>query len=675
MNIPDKLKDGDFRFLLVRPKEKKPFELEWQKKNNYSYDDPKLLKHFEAKGNYGVIGGYGRLRILDIDDKLLASIMIRKLDTFTVETCGGGYHFYFISDYNKNHVFKDDRGELRGNRYMVVGPNSYAIDKKKGHEGYYKVIKDLPIKEMSETEMRNLINPFLKPEVREIEIKEEKKTVDKSRSGIEYREICKLISKGLDKEKIFQHMIAFEKWNHASPQYKELTYNKAKNYIEESKKNRLKKVIPSGFKFKEAIRTFTDYIDLAEQFIKIQPIFYDKAQLWWCWNFDSNSWGIIDEVDIMNLIDSNTENIPTINSTIKNQILEGLKRVGRMKTPEPFNETWVQFKNKIIDFTDGKEIEVSPDYFATNPIPHDIGDSEETPVMDKIFKEWVGEKYVSTLYEIIAFSMSSNYFIHRIFCLIGSGLNGKSKFLELLKNFIGLDNTTSTELDVLLKSRFESAKLYKKLICCMGETNFNTLTKTSLLKRLTGEDLIGFEFKNKTPFDEHNYSKIIIATNTLPITLDKTKGFFRRWLIIDFPNVFTEKRNILSDIPDQEYSNLAKKSIRILSELHTKREFTNEGTIEDRSQKYEEKSNPLIMFLKDYCDIDNNNQIEFSIFYDAYTDFLTERNYRIQNRNEVGRLLKHEGYDSKIIKKKSNDLFGENREVNTRFILGLSIKK
>lgn len=31
----------------------------------------------------------------------------------------------------------------------------------------------------------------------------------------------------------------------------------------------------------------------------------------------------------------------------------------------------------------------------------------------------------------------------------------------------------------------------------MGETNFNEMSETSILKKLTGGDLIGFEYKNK----------------------------------------------------------------------------------------------------------------------------------------------------------------------------------
>jgi len=365
-------------------------------------------------------------------------------------------------------------------------------------------------------------------------------------------------------------------------------------FDEELKKKKLNK------KFQEGIIKFTDFIDMAQQFIKIQPMFYTSEKIWWIWDSDNKSWKIVDEIDIMNILDSvlNTSD-KTTKTSIRLEILESLKRVGRKNIPKKIPKTWVQFKDKIVDIKTGKTFDSTHEYFSTNPLPYKIGKDENTPTIDKLFEEWVGKKWVNTLYEIVAYCMLPDYPMHRIFCLNGSGLNGKGTFLRLLQKFIGSQNTCSTELDILLRSRFEVGKLYKKLLCQMGETNFSGLKQTSLLKRLTGQDLIGFEFKNKIPFDDYNYAKIIIATNTLPITYDKTVGFYRRWLIIDFPNEFSERVDVLESVPEEEYKNLAKKSVRILKELMERRCFTNEGTIEERMVRYEELSNPIKDFIKD----------------------------------------------------------------------------
>jgi len=419
---------------------------------------------------------------------------------------------------------------------------------------------------------------------------------------------------------------------------------------------------------------YTDKLDLANKFWKIQPFFYDKARIWWLWDVGLKMWKIIDEVDLMNAIDMPLRKGITVKQKEKSEIIEAMKRVGRTRIPVPIKKAMIQFMDTIYDLDSGETIPATPDLFATNPIPHQLSESSETPNIDRILAEWVGEEYVKTLYEIVAYCLIPDYPLHRIFCLVGSGMNGKGKFLELISRFIGENNKTSTELDYILNSRFEVAKLYKKLVCLMGETNFTELSKTSLLKRLAGGDTIGYEFKNKDPFDDYNYAKIIIATNSLPITTDKTRGFYRRWLIVDFPNEFNEKKDVLAEIPSEEYNNLSKKCIEILKELMVRREFSNEGTISERQKRYEERSNPVAQFIKEKCVRNLNEKAPLFQFYDEFMVFSNQRGHRLMTKREVSRTLRNEGFE---VEKQHVSIKGEDgigKYTKWMFILGLRLK-
>jgi len=383
----------------------------------------------------------------------------------------------------------------------------------------------------------------------------------------------------------------------------------------------------------------------SEIFQDVQPYFFDKSKMFWIWDAKTFAWKVSDDIDILNMIEESTGQ-DIISSKNRQEILNALKQQGRKYLPKPIKPTWIQFKEKILDYTTGEVLQATPEYFVTNPIPWDVSEFENTPVMDKIFEEWVGKEYVQTLYEILAYSLVPDYPLHRLFCFIGSGLNGKSKFLQLLRKFVGLENVTSTELDVLLKSRFEITKLHKKLVCQMGETNFAEMSKTSILKKLTGQDSIGFEYKNKTPFDDHNYAKILIATNNLPTTTDKTIGFYRRWLIIDFPNQFSEQVDILETIPEEEYNALASKCIILLKNLLEKREFHNEGSIEDREKKFEEKSNPVSKFLDEFTTVkDPNENIKKWELEKTLNEWLTENRHRKMSVRTINKHMKERGIE------------------------------
>jgi len=381
-----------------------------------------------------------------------------------------------------------------------------------------------------------------------------------------------------------------------------------------------------------------------EHFQKEQPIYYDKAGLWWLWNLNEFKWDLVDEIDILNMI-KEKQGVDIITSKSRTEILNSLKQSGRLNKPKPFPITWIQFKNKIYDITNGNSFDSTSEYFAVNRIPHSINHNPETPIMDKILTEWVGEEYLETLYEILAYCLIPDYPIHRMFCLIGSGSNGKSCFLRLIEHFVGRENICATELDTLINSRFEMAKLHKKLVCLMGETNFTEISRTSIIKKLTGQDSIGFEFKNKTPFEDKNYAKIIIATNNLPSTTDKTEGFYRRWMIIDFNNKFGEEKDILIDIPQEEYECLASKSVLILNKLLGRRTFTKEGSIEERMKRYEEKSNPFDKFWKENIIEDSNEKISLKQFKEKLDEWCQENKFRRMSDSTINQHMKEKGIE------------------------------
>lgn len=408
-----------------------------------------------------------------------------------------------------------------------------------------------------------------------------------------------------------------------------------KRLLDEKKREETAKVL------EKAITFFSSKKNLAKQFIDIQPIYFDKSRIWWIWNKKECKWEMSDETDIMNDLSENSM-ADTITSREKSEILEALRQVSRKHPPEKIKKTWIQFKNTIIDFETDDEMKASSKYFITNPLPYNLNKDKisETPNMDRIFEQWVGKDHVKTLYEIIAYSLITYYPLHRIFCFVGGGMNGKSKFLELLRKFVGNQNCCSTELDTLLNSKFEVFRLYKKLVCQMGETNFNEMNKTSILKKLSGGDLIGYEKKRCDPFEDNNYAKIMISTNNLPTTTDKTIGFYRRWLIIDFPNQFSEKKDILSEIPEEEYECLAVKCLGILKELMDKREFHKEGSIEDRMKKYEEKSNPFDKFWNESVIEDYDSMITKAHFKKVLNQWCKENNFRELSDQSINKKMK-----------------------------------
>ena len=703
--IPSQLHDINFRFIRVGEKDKKPLDSEWQKCNNFTFTQVELMAHLSKNGNYGVLCGAGNLIVVDSDTLELNDAMKKLPETFTVKTGNpdiNHLHYYFLCSDCKGKVVisKNGRhyGEIQSHGSQVVGPGSIHPNGR-----YYTIFNDKPIANITFLRLKNAVSELVSDE------KFEERIIITTNKSIQPKEMPEeieyMVAQGCDKggrdfgtwvlvKKLYAlgydaitinelalrlnknskpPRLESEVWTHVrqllnNPKYlaEKMTYMQLERELE----NSIIKA-PQLRDLESFIEKHLNMIDMAKQFYVKVPFFYDRSRSWWLWNSIRKCWEMVDETDIMIVLDKalNTAD-RTTKSDVKNEMLEAMKRVGRIHSPKVMPKTWVQCDSTIIDVFTGESKDATPEYFCTNPIPWSLGEKEETPTIDRIFTEWVGEKYMPTLKEIVAYSMLPDYPVGRIFCLVGAGSNGKTCFTNLIVKMLGKENTASSDLDLILSNRFESSKLYKKLVCFIGETNFNTINRSERLKKLTGNDPIGFEFKGKIGFDDYNYAKIIICTNALPITNDRTKGFYRRWLSIKFPNEFTEKKDILSMIPDEEYRNLVKSSTVILKRLLEIREFTNEGSLADREQLYEELSNPIVKFIEINYDKSIERKTLFSEFKDKFLIYLKENKHRSLSGKEISETIAREGYETRRVNIKTTN----NEKTTKIYIIGLEIK-
>jgi hypothetical protein len=260
MTIPKQLQNESFRFVKLKPKSKIPFEPNWQN-NGYTW---KEIKDWVNKGNnYGVIGGRGDLRILDTDNLDFAKEMKEKLPkTFTVKTGNGGLHFYFITDYNQNHVLKDNKGELRSFNYQVVGVNS-----RHPNGNLYQVEVDEPIASIDSNTLKTQLEPFIRTVSGKTTF-DATQPKDTSRSGKEFIEVLKMIKDGKSKEQIYQDMMVYSKWYNAPPQYRDLTYNKANKIIKGDTSEESEEYVKESLEdiYNKIVNVLKFYCDLREEY-------------------------------------------------------------------------------------------------------------------------------------------------------------------------------------------------------------------------------------------------------------------------------------------------------------------------------------------------------------------------------------------------------------------------
>jgi phage/plasmid-associated DNA primase len=203
-------------------------------------------------------------------------------------------------------------------------------------------------------------------------------------------------------------------------------------------------------------------------------------------------------------------------------------------------------------------------------------------------------------------------------------------------------------LDLELERVSRLRTLFNKYANISGELKYGTLDNTNILKKLSGNDQIRAQKKHQHPFDFINHAKLIFATNELPKTTDRTDSFYRRILLIEFPYQFTgdkEKKDLIKKIPKKEFEGLAFKCASMLKGMNKKGfAFTNEKTLSEVQAEYEDLTNPIVTFLREFCLEDKSSSIPKQEFKDKLTSWLDEKNMRKHSDQEIKKEMSTLGY-------------------------------
>ncbi|MEM3859397.1 MAG: phage/plasmid primase, P4 family [Candidatus Micrarchaeaceae archaeon] len=237
---------------------------------------------------------------------------------------------------------------------------------------------------------------------------------------------------------------------------------------------------------------------------------------------------------------------------------------------------------------------------------------EDIPVI----QEWSG-------YQLWVFG----YPAQRAMMLVGDGGNGKSVFISLIEALMGRNNRSAVCLQEFAEDKFSKADLFGKPSNLYADLPERDLKSVGVLKMLTGEDPIRAQEKHVKPFTFTNVAKLTFSCNKVPRVPEDTEGFFRRWIIVEFPYTFEgsakedkELKNRL--INDQtEISGFLNWALEGLQRLRASGwRFSYSKTVNEIREDYLVRSDPYKAF-KMHCIIENaSGEVGKDELYQAYKD-------------------------------------------------------
>lgn len=266
----------------------------------------------------------------------------------------------------------------------------------------------------------------------------------------------------------------------------------------------------------------------------------------------------------------------------------------------------VPVQNGILDLKNKQLLPFNPSHVITSKIATAYNPPKFIP-KDKegnTFDDWLssiacGDSELITLFwQIILEAINPNYTRNKFAILYGDGNNGKGTFQRLLINLIGESNVSALK-PAQFSDKFNLETLVGK-VCNIGDEAPNDYLKNpSDLMSITSGDTVLVNPKGKTAFEATFKLFNIFSGNYIPNGGNKTKGWYRRIMIVPFNADFngqTEKpwikNEFLADKDVLEY--VLYKAVN--QEPFT--QFIEPKAVKDLLEQYQEDNDYLLDFIK-----------------------------------------------------------------------------
>ncbi len=281
----------------------------------------------------------------------------------------------------------------------------------------------------------------------------------------------------------------------------------------------------------------------------------------------------------------------------------------------------------------GKTWEMQPhcrNNFRTSLIPVAYDPHADCP----LFKKFLGEIFegdpdaqdkARVISELIGYSMVSHARFERFSLLVGSGANGKSVIMEVIRALVGRDNVSAVQPSQF-GNKFQRAHLHLKLANLVTEIAEGGEIADAELKAITSGELTTAEHKGKDPFDFTPFCTCWFGTNHMPHTRDFSDALFRRALVIPFNNKFEGTKadpNLKTKLLD-ELPGIMNIALQAFGEVLERGTFTEPQSCLDAKAEWRKEADQAAQFVEEKCVLIPNCEITSAALYEEYRQWADE---------------------------------------------------
>ena len=325
------------------------------------------------------------------------------------------------------------------------------------------------------------------------------------------------------------------------------------------------------------------------------------------------------------------------------------------KLPKSNNKPYILCKNGVVDIQDLSLKEKSKKYGFTSGIKAKFKAEATGEKFEKFIDFATGgdDELKRLLQEVMGYAISEYTNLRKAFIFQGPKGTGKSLFLDIIRTLVGIDNTSSVDLQNLDREYYRANILSSK-VNIAPDTPEKAIKEIGTFKSLTSElDVISGRNPYEGVTQYRCKSKLLFGTNHYlrftKVSKDDIIAVFDRLVYIPFVNQVKDKeRNV----------NLRKELLKEKNYIFTwackglKRLYDNDFEFSDCAQSKKMYNDALAqycpekVFAEECIMFDCKDEYETSVDVgSAFMKFLRERGISEYNENDIRKYLEELGVE------------------------------
>lgn len=279
--------------------------------------------------------------------------------------------------------------------------------------------------------------------------------------------------------------------------------------------------------------------------------------------------------------------------------------------------------NGAIDLRTGMLRAGVPGDRITLASPIEFDRTADCPTWDRFLSEVFEDRgLIDFIDRAIGYSLTGSTEEQCLFLCVGSGSNGKSVFLTVLRELLGpyATNTPFTTFEVAQRAAIPNdiAALVGRRLVTASEMSDGARLNEARIKALTGGDPATARFLHGEFFTFQPVLKLWLAANHRPRVLDTSHGFWRRVRLIPFLRTFgSDADPRLIDALRLELPGILARAVRGAVAWRSAGLEPPEAVLV-ATEDYRADSDPLAEFLEACCEEGPGATVGAGLFFRAY---------------------------------------------------------